>query len=228
MAENSENPPQPSSHDPASGEGQVPEELLQSLNLGFRRKKKRISQSDRERIKADKQKNEAQQKAEAQQKKQEEYASFPPWLVKMKPFQILLLPYSEVPYSHDFYEKALIMLYRRRWKIVRIYFMHFFIISPIFWPPYFSYSKTLGWKRFFWRWFIVLSIPTALIYALYGLLYASNYLEIHKPLSLIIVVSYALIHFLGGYEDFRKWKRAYLSLSDKLQKRFGKKRKKKK
>lgn len=152
----------------------------------------------------------------------------PKWLAEMHPMNIIALPYSEVPYTHDFYETALICLYKKKINFLLLVFFHFFIVSPIYWAPGFRFTNFLNVKMHLVRWSIVILLPTFILYYLNSLLYEFQFEYLFETLSYIILFCFSLFLVIGGWDEFRKWRHAYKKMSHQIKLNFSKPKKEKK
>lgn len=144
------------------------------------------------------------------------------WIKSMRSIDLLALPYCDIPYQRDVYEKALVVLYARGWRFFRIFFVHFFLISPLFWPLYLRQVKPLGWKTFVARFPLLYVLPLTTLFVLYKILEAFDYGYLFNPLAVITLASITVIYFVGAFDDFRHWTKAHVNLSDYFDKTYKK------
>lgn len=144
------------------------------------------------------------------------------WIKSMRSIDLLALPYCDIPYQRDVYEKALVVLYARGWRFFRIFFVHFFLISPLFWPLYLRQVKPLGWKTFVARFPLLYVLPLTFLYILFKILEAFDYDYLFNPLAVITLASITIVYFVGAFDDFRPWTKAHVNLSDYFDKTYKK------
>lgn len=208
------------------------DDVLQSLNKGFRRKRSLLRKpSAKVNELVPKEKFEDEPVAVASETKASPSAelepvmperpklsidTIPTWIRATKSFELFMLPFTEVPYPQDTFEQALFVLYRRGWRLLRIWFLHYFVLGPIYWPSIFGGYRKLSLPVFISRWFLVLGLPAVVYFGapvVFELLY---YPELALPFTNIAVSAYALIHYIGCHDAFHVWKLAYREMSDQL------------
>jgi len=144
------------------------------------------------------------------------HISIPKWLHSMDSIDIISLPFSDIPFEHDFYEKAYLQLYKRGIGYTKIFLLHFLIISPLFWLSIFPYVKKISIKTFFIRWPIFFIIPFLLYTGIFFLMIYLKHEQLYIPLATIAIIGYLLIYFITSYEMLIKWRLAYLKMNKNI------------
>ena len=235
------------SSDPVS-QAQVSEELLNTLNRGFRRKRSLLRRPNANISQmASKDKNRVddepvsvtpqpvvQKREERLPKNHVEIErpklsieTIPTWLRAMKSIELMLLPYTEVPYTHDVYEQALFVLYRRHWRIFSIWFLNYVLLGPIYWSSLFGGYKTFNWKIGLFRWSVMLALPFGFTKGVAALLTYISYQDLVLPFQVIGISAYVIFHFIGCHDGFKPWRTAYQMMQDQFQNTFFRKKNKK-
>ncbi|OVE82056.1 hypothetical protein BVY03_02050 [bacterium K02(2017)] len=150
----------------------------------------------------------------------------PKWVSEMKSLDILALVFSDIPLNHDFFEKAIIVLFNRGWGFTRIFILHFLVVSPLFWLPQFAYIKHISFFKFILRWPLLPIIPAALYFFIYYFVITLRFDELLFPLSSIILSSYCIAYMIISFESLYKWRHAYIKMKNYYQIKYSKKKKK--
>lgn len=221
---------------------EVPDELLKSLNRGLRRKRSLLRQPEAGLIKSEpaqrssgmeSHRYESETNQQSEDHKPENLQNrvkpamsldaIPEWLRKLKSIELLLLTFSDVPYSHDVFEQSLFLLFRRGWRFGKIRFYHYFILGPISWLSFWGYFGRWSYWIFLSRWTLILLFPAAVIaltYKLGGVFGSENAV---LPFAVIFVFAYILMHWFGCRESFQPWRSAYVLMKNHLKIMFSKK-----
>ncbi len=220
----------------------VPDELLQSLNRGLRRKRSLLRQPDAELVKSESVKKSSgfesnkhesvthhktdDQKLENSQTKIKPAMSLdaiPEWLRKLNSIELLLLTFSDVPYSHDVFEQSLFLLFRRGWRFGKIRFYHYFLLGPISWLSFWGYFGRWSYFVFLLRWTVILAFPAVVIAAAHKLGEVFGSQKVVLPFAVIFTLAYILMHWFGCREAFQPWRSAYVLMKNHLKIMFSKK-----
>ncbi len=134
---------------------------------------------------------------------------------KLKPMnfvEILAVPFNDVPYDTDFFEQALLRLYRKGFNIYTVFLFHFFILGPVMSLPYLRPIKKINVLRVGLRFLIALVIPVMTYFAIYYTLYAFDYEYLFPAIMGIVAGAFVVAYAFMSLHDFRQWSAAYVSL----------------
>ncbi|MBF0104465.1 MAG: hypothetical protein HQM16_03955 [Deltaproteobacteria bacterium] len=147
---------------------------------------------------------------EIQKKKfAEQHINPPAWAASMKSIDLVALPFCDVPFEHDFYEKIIIELYKRKLSYIKIFLLCLVVIGPLFWNSFFPYVKKIKVTTVLARWPLLFVLPAVIVMGVYYILITLKYDQIFLPVAVILVPGYFLIYFIMTVDTFMTWHRAY-------------------
>ncbi|MCP5464377.1 MAG: hypothetical protein H7A33_05060 [Deltaproteobacteria bacterium] len=141
----------------------------------------------------------------------------PKWLKVLKAVDIMALPYSDINFPQDLYEKALIELRSRGWTWFRIKMLHLWIVSPLFWLPFFEYIEPpINIKKLALRYLVFLFGIISTIGFAFLAVSIIPYEYLFWPVLVSAISGLISLHLVISHLDFRPWFAAYKEMRHKF------------
>lgn len=148
------------------------------------------------------------------------------WLDKAHPHDIIAQSFGYPEYGKEYYERAFMVLKKKKWSPFQIFFFIYAGLSPVLWPPFFSRDAKLTDMLIVRRWLVMFGI-LGIITAIHWKIHHSMQFEFPLWLSLIqLFACIMLVHILLASVFASPWHEALARIDRNLM--FPKKPKKNK